>query len=369
MAHHRAFVVPLIAAATVLVAACSTSQPSEPQAPATLGPKPEAELVFAGPGGASGDTYKVLLEDFGRRNNVKITYVEGTSASGFSRIQAEAQSGRPVIDMQNNNDQTVALGVGQKLWQPLSMGLLPNAETIDKDLAFPGPVVGDPPQAVRFFVLATGIDYNTETFKKNGWEPPTSWTDLYNPKVASCTIPLSPKSGVPYLPMLNMINSGKYDDLTETMKRFQAIKGQVPAFSDSNPAALEMLQQGIGCITPTTHARAVEVEAEGAPISFVQPKEGTPFLGGCLSIVRDAPHPVAAHMFLNDLLAKDAGQMFLEKASLTSVNGEVVKPASGVAAQLYVASDFEKVKLVDIPLSTWEHTDDWIRQFAQMAAS
>lgn len=369
MANRRAFVIPFFAVTSVLAAACSTPQPPTAEEPAALGSKPEAELVFAGAGGATGDTFKALLEDFGRRNNVKITYVEGTSASGFSRIQAEAQSGRAVIDMQNNNDQTVALGVGQKLWQPLSMDLLPNAEAVNKDLAFPADIVGDPPQAVRLFVLATGIAYNTETFKKNGWEPPTSWTDLYNPKFAKCTIPLSPKSGVPYLPMLNMINSGNYDDVTETMKKFQAIKSQVPAFSDSNPAALEMLQQGIGCLTPTTQGRAVELESKGAPIAFVQPKEGTPFLGGTISIVRNAPHSVAAHMFLNELLSKDAGQMFLEKASLTSVNPEVVKPTSGLAAQLYVADDFEQVKLVDVPLKTWENTDDWIRQFAQMAAS
>lgn len=373
MARQRGLVLPAFLAAAALLASCGTPQPpaaSAPTAPTagSADAKPEAELLFAGGGGAIGDTYKTLLDEFGKRYNVKVTYVEGTSASGFSRIQAEAQAGRPEIDMQNNNDQTLALGVGQKLWQPLNMALLPNAEKIDKDIAFPSHVVGDPPQGIRLLVIPVGIAYNTETFRKNGWDPPSSWEDLYNPRYASCTIPLSPKSGVNYVPMLNKINTGRYEDITETIKRFQAIRGQVPVWSDSNPQALELLQQGTGCITPTQQGRAVELASKGAPIAFVQPKEGTPFLGGTIGIVRNAPHSVAAQMFLNELLSKEAGQRLLEKAFFTSVNTEVTKPASGPAAQLYVASEFDKVKLTEIPLSALEKTDEWIQRFTQLAA-
>jgi putative spermidine/putrescine transport system substrate-binding protein len=361
-------VLPALITALVLVASCGTPQPPAQQSVVTPGAAPEAELVFAGGGGAVGDTYKALLNEFGKRHNVKITYVEGTSTSGFSRIQAEAQAGRPEIDMQNNNDQTVALGVGQKLWQPLNMDLLPNVAKIDKEVAFPAHVVGDPPQGIRLLVIPVGLAYNTKIFKDNGWDPPTSWTDVYNPKFAKCTIPLSPKSGVNYVPMLNKINTGKYEDISETMRRFEAIRDQVPNFSDSNPAALELLQQGVGCITPTQQGRAVELQAKGAPIAFVQPSEGTPFLGGTVAIVKNAPHSVAAHMFLNELLSKEAGQMLLEKAFFTSVNVEVAKPSTGPASQLYVASEFDKVKLEEIPLSALEKTDEWIQEFTKMAA-
>lgn len=370
MARHRGLVPLALLAVAALLASCGTPQPptAAPQTQVSEGAEPEGELLFAGGGGAIGEVYKALLDDFGKKHNVKVTYVEGTSTSGFSRIQAEAQAGKPEIDMQNNNDQTLALGVGQKLWQPLNMDLLPNAEHIDKDIALPGHVVGDPPSGIRLLVIPVGIAYNTDTFKKNGWDPPTSWTDLYNPKYASCTIPLSPKSGVNYVPMLNKINTGKYEDISETMRKFEAIRDQVPAFSDSNPNALELLQQGVGCITPTQQGRAVELQAQGAPIAFVQPKEGTPFLGGTIGIVNDAPHSVAAHMFLNELLSKEAGQRLLEEAFFTSVNTEVTKPTSGPAAQLYVASEFAEVNLTEIPLEALEKTDEWIQQFTQLAA-
>lgn len=370
MARRRGLVPFALFATTVLLTSCGTPQPpaAEPKTEVSQGAEPEGELLFAGGGGAIGEVYKSLLDEFGAKYNVKVTYVEGTSASGFSRIQAEAQAGRPEIDMQNNNDQTLALGVGQQLWQPLNMDLLPNAEKIDKEIAFPGHVVGDPPSGIRLLVIPVGIAYNTDTFEKNGWDPPTSWEDLYDPKYASCTIPLSPKSGVNYVPMLNKINTGKYDDISETMRRFEAIRDQVPVFSDSNPNALELLQQGVGCITPTQQGRAVELEAQGAPIAFVQPREGTPFLGGTIGIVKGAPHSVAAHMFLNELLSKESGQRLLEEAFFTSVNTEVTKPTDGPAAQLYTASEFDDVGLTEIPLEALEKTDEWIQQFTQLAA-
>lgn len=370
MARHRRLVPLALSTVAVLLASCGTPQPPAAQQDpeVSAGAEPEAELLFAGGGGAIGDVYKSLLDEFGAKYDVKVTYVEGTSASGFSRIQAEAQAGRPEIDMQNNNDQTLALGVGQKLWQPLNMDLLPNAEQIDKDVAFPAHVVGDPPSGIRLLVIPVGIAYNTDTFEKNGWDPPTSWTDLYDPKYASCTIPLSPKSGVNYVPMLNKINTGKYEDISETMRRFEAIRDKVPVFADSNPNALELLQQGVGCITPTQQGRAVELQAQGAPIAFVRPKEGTPFLGGTIGIVRGASHSVAAHMFLNKLLSKEAGQRLLEEAFFTSVNTKVTKPSSGPAAQLYVASEFDDVGLTEIPLEALEKTDEWIQQFTQLAA-
>src|SRR3546814_7892986 len=81
------------------------------------------------------------------------------------------------------------------------MSLLPNAERLEQDLAFPAGVVGDPPSAVRLLVIPQGLAYNTEIFEANGWDPPTSWEDMYDPKYAECVIPVSPESGILYIPM------------------------------------------------------------------------------------------------------------------------------------------------------------------------
>src|SRR3546814_20404298 len=111
-------------------------------------PELEGELVFAGGGGAIGALYKSLLDEFAAEHNVTVTYVEGTSSSGFARIQAEARADQRVIDIQNQNDQTVILGRGQGLWEELDMSLLPNSEPLDQELPFPSGAVGDTPRAL-----------------------------------------------------------------------------------------------------------------------------------------------------------------------------------------------------------------------------
>src|SRR3546814_19269674 len=82
----------------------------------------------------------------------------------------------------------------------------------------------------------------------------------------------------------------------------------VPVFSDSNPAALEILQQGVGCLTPSQEGRTLEQQAEGAPIAFALPEEGVPFIGGTIAIVKAATNRVAAKMLLNALMSADFGQ-------------------------------------------------------------
>src|SRR3546814_511865 len=171
-----------VLAMVVLVAACGDDGDAESDATpeetisseatedTTAAPELEGELVFAGGGGAIGALYKSLLDEFAAEHNVTVTYVEGTSSSGFARIQAEARADQRVIDIQNQNDQTVILGRGQGLWEELDMSLLPNAERLEQDLAFPAGVVGDPPSAVRLLVIPQGLAYNTEIFEANGWE-------------------------------------------------------------------------------------------------------------------------------------------------------------------------------------------------------
>src|SRR3546814_1302950 len=88
-----------VLAMVVLVAACGDDGDAESDATpeetisseatedTTAAPELEGELVFAGGGGAIGALYKSLLDEFAAEHNVTVTYVEGTSSSGFARIQ------------------------------------------------------------------------------------------------------------------------------------------------------------------------------------------------------------------------------------------------------------------------------------------
>jgi putative spermidine/putrescine transport system substrate-binding protein len=337
-----------------------------PTLPADL--EVEDELVIAGPAGSIQPAIRTAMATLEQEYGVKITYIEGTSSSAFSQIQAEAQSGQKEIDIAFNNDATVELGAGQGLWAELDMDLLPNAEQAVKEFAFPTDIVGDPPVAVRWLLIPLGLVYNTDIFTQNGWDPPTSWADLYDPKFASCTIPLSPESGVPYLPILNNLNSGDYTDLDVTLEKFEAIRDQVPVWPKTSPEALEFVQQGVGCLAPAQQGRTLEQRAAGAPIDFVYAEEGVPFLGGTSTIIKDSPHPVAAHLLLNEMLSADIGQQLLTETYYSSVNVNVQKATSGDAAEVPVASEFADFGFIDIPRESFADLDTWIQRWTQLAA-
>src|SRR5262245_36730224 len=111
---------PLLAAVTIAVAACGGGSSSTSSTPVPV-PTPAGALTVAGPAGASGDAFQMLLKAWGAANNVKLTWITGTGASSFAKIQAQAQAGQMQIDILNSNDTVSAIGRSQGIWAPINM--------------------------------------------------------------------------------------------------------------------------------------------------------------------------------------------------------------------------------------------------------
>jgi putative spermidine/putrescine transport system substrate-binding protein len=336
-------------------------------APVATSAKPESELVFLGSGGQIAVDLQKVLNEWGAQNGVKVTYVTGSAEQGRAQLEAQQKAGNVQYDVLVGNDQTVAIGRAQGDWEKLDLKLLTNTSQVLPDYAFPKDIMGSPAFGVRFLLVPVGIAYNTQIFAKNGWAPPSSWHDLYDPKYAKCSIPLSPASGVNYLPWLNYLNSKDYANFSVTLSKFKAIRSQVPTFSTSNPTAVNLLAQGVGCMTPSQQGRALQVAATGGPIGFVFPKEGSPYFGGTLVVAKGAPHPTAAHMAVNLLLSTAAQQLLLDSDYYAPVNTNVKTSTVAAAAQVPTATVI-KSTLHGIPIATFDHLDDWIRQWNSMAA-
>src|SRR5262249_61325301 len=130
----------------------------------------------------------------------------------------------------------------------------------------------------------------SQVFQKNGWAPPTSWMDIFDPKYAKCLALLNPSQGVPYIPMLNFLTAkGDFGNDTQTMQEFKKIGPSVLANAATLTQSLQLLQSGAACLTPSIISRVVDLQNQGAPVAFVNPKEGIVVIGGGLS-----PPPHAA---------------------------------------------------------------------------
>jgi putative spermidine/putrescine transport system substrate-binding protein len=322
----------------------------------------------AGPAGASGDAFQKLINAWGAQNNVKLTWITGTGASSFAKIQAQEQAGQMQIDILNSNDMVSAIGRSQGIWAPIDMNLLTNKKDLDPAYAFPKDVFGSPPVGVRIFVIPSGIVYNADVFAKNGWPAPTSWLDLVNPTYGRCLVPLDPNQGVPWIPMLNYVTTG---DWTNATKTFQMLKGVAPgiqSWSNTNPSGLALVAKGTGCMTPSSQGRYIEASINSPQLKFATLKEGLVLFGGTLTITKHAPHPIAAQEAVNMLLGEDAGNQLLQISYFPSVNTKVKAAATGPAAQVPTVAQIKSLNAKQVPISTYDHLDDWFRQYQAIAS-
>jgi putative spermidine/putrescine transport system substrate-binding protein len=355
----------LATAALIALTACGGSAANNPPA---ASPTPEKALTVAGPAGASGDAFKGLLQTWADANGITLTYIQGTSASSFAKIQAQAQAGQMQIDMLNNNDQFTALGRAQGLWAPVNFNIFKVKSELDATFAFPKDVMGDPPVGVRIFVIPSGIAYNADVFSKNGWPAPTSWLDLVNPTYSKCLVPLDPTVGVPWIPMMNKITTGDWNNSTTTFADLQKIAKNVQTWTQTNPGALGLVGKGTGCITPTSQGRYIEASQTAPALKYVSPSDGAVMFGGTLTITKLAPHPIAAQMALNMLLGAAAGQKLLEVSYFASVNTKVVHPSSGPAAGVALVEELKNQNPQQVPIATYDHVSDWLHQYQTLAS-
>jgi putative spermidine/putrescine transport system substrate-binding protein len=326
----------------------------------------EGAIVVAGPGGAWGAAVRAAVDAAAAEYGLTVTYHEGSTAPNLAQLQAQAQAGRVEFDLMMVNDRTYTVAKAQGLVQEPDFSLVPNMSQLDAAWTIPANVYGDPPDALRHVVISEGLGYNTEILAERGLAPPTSWTDLYNPDYADCVILVHPSSGLSYIPMLNQINTGDFTNYGPTLEAIEAVADQIPVFTQTSIEALEYIQQGVGCLAPVSQARLLEQREQGAPVEFVAPREGSGFLSAGWVIPKDAPHPIAAHLTLNHLISAEASQRMLEEAFLPTTNTEVVRPASGVAADLPLVSEYAALGYVEIQPDVYERLDALSREWDEL---
>ena len=68
------------------------------------------------------------------------------------------------------------VGQRQDLFAPLNTDLVPNLTTLYPEFPLPDGI------GTILSFHAIGMEYNTDVFDVNGWDPPTSYDDLADPK-------------------------------------------------------------------------------------------------------------------------------------------------------------------------------------------
>jgi putrescine transport system substrate-binding protein len=257
---------------------------------------------------------ETTISDFTKATNIKVNY---DTHSSNDLVEAKMLAGRTGYDLVVSTaspyfSRMAAAG----LFMPLDKTKIPNYANLDPTLmklveaADPGAKYG-----IIYQWGTNGIGYNVKKIKERLPNVPLDgWGLVFNPehaaKLADCGIMML-NSGYDILPLALQYlgldpNSEKIEDLKKAEEVLMKIRPYIKKFDSAqyiNDLANGNICLAIGFSGDVMMAKARAVEAKnGVEIAYLLPKEGTQLWFDMMAIPKDAPHPEAAHQFINFVL-------------------------------------------------------------------
>jgi putative spermidine/putrescine transport system substrate-binding protein len=322
---------------------------------APLAAQAETTLYVANVGGSNEQLYRQkVIPAFEKAHNVKIVYVAGNSSDTLAKLQA--QKGHQQIN--------VAVMDDGPMYQAMQMNLCAKLDDapIMNDL-YPLAKIG--PTAVGVGMVATGIGYNEEAFKKAGIPAPDSWKVLTDKRLKGKlgVPPITNTYGLHSLVMLARLNGGGEKNIDPG---FTAMTKEVaPNVLSWAPTPGEMdgqMQAGDVILAPYGSGRAVALQNTGFPLKFVYPKEGGVALQVAACAVAENAQPKLSQEFVQYLLTPEVQQLQAQNIGLGPVN-KTVKLTPEVAARVpYGQEQISKLTTVDWATIN-QHRTEWTERW------
>lgn len=315
-----------VAALTLTMTACSGSANNDNPGTAPNSDKPVNLVVYSQAGSLQALVEETVIPAFTKDNpNVTISLVPGTSGQNMSKIIA--QRGQPQADLIFTNDVSIPLGKTAKVLEKLDSKLIPNlTDTFD--------AARDPDgYGVAFGITATTLAYNTKVFAEKGWNPPTDWSDLFDPKYKGHVVihDISNGFGNSFLAAYNEKLGGDYQNPEPVFTKVKTLVPNLLTIATQSSDFDTAFKNGSAWIGQNGATRISVLKAAGVPIDLVYPESGGPFLTGTAAIPKGAAHPVEASKFLNYMLSPAVQaeiartQFYTPSNSKTELSAEVAK--------------------------------------------
>ena len=309
----------------VLAAALLTLAPSLAPSLASA----QTMLYIGGSGGSTEKLFKeLIIPPFEARTGTKVTYVPGNSTDILAKITA--QKGKQELSFAVIDDGPMYQAVGQGLCAPLE------ESAVLKEVYPNARMVGDKSIGIGF--IATGLAYNKDIFKRNGWAAPTSWNDLTDPKFKGKVVipPITNGYGLLTLVMQARVNGGGEDRIDPGFDVMaKRVAPNVLAWEPSPGKMAQMMQTGEAALVVWGNGRVQSVADQGAPVEFVYPREGAPVImvAGCA--VEGGPQPKLGQQFLQHVISAEVQAMLATHVGFGPVNRNTKLPPEVIKKVVY----------------------------------
>ncbi|MFK0685765.1 ABC transporter substrate-binding protein [Ochrobactrum sp. BD67] len=276
-------------------------------------------LIVGGYGGSFEKTMReAVIPPFEKKHGVKVEYVAGNSTDTLAKIQA--QHSNPPFDTILLDDGPMYQAIELGFCKPLSN--LPSNELYDV-ARFPED------KAVAVGVVATGLIYNKDYFAKQGWEAPTSWADLADPKYKGKVVipPVNNTYGLHALLAFAKMNGGDENNIDPGFDAMiEKVNDNVLAYEPSPGKMTELFQSEQAIIGVWGTGRVKSFAQTGFPISFAYPKEKAVTLLAATCAVNKPDASPLAEEFAKELLTPRVQELMVKEYGYGPVNKSVEVP-------------------------------------------
>ena len=228
--------------------------------------------------------------------DIEVQMVEATGPQSIERVTAEQAAGRVVADIVTAGDGSLYPFLD--IFSPMRTELLPNVANIASSLS---DFIDAEKRYLPTDLFVYGIGVNTSRLDEAAW--PTSWRDLIGGKYEDAI-------GIHDFGIRGggnaMVDIGRETLGDDFFRDLVAQNLRVYGRAQELDAALA---RGERAISVPSRSR-MELEYEGAPVKWIQPEDGIFFVVLQSAVVKNAPHPNAAHLFLDFLLGEEVQKEF-----------------------------------------------------------
>lgn len=229
--------------------------------------------------------------------NVEIELWESNNTVTYPRMIAAkaANPNNPLINFGYFNIDISNRGDTDDMWIPLSPARIPNMNIVHQSLRRPGN------RGIGYGISAMGLMYNKNLLK----DPPDSWSALWDPKWRG-KVTFFDNNFIP-LVLAARLNGGNEQNVDVGFRIWAENAKNLRALVGSNDQLKNLLVSGEALIAPWFTSIWKFWEEEGAPLGFVNPKEGVVAFPIYLQIVKGStPEQIrVAEEIINELLVAD----------------------------------------------------------------
>jgi putrescine transport system substrate-binding protein len=296
-----------VAMATALVSACG----SDPHATAGGKDAPEEKVLYV----YNWADYigKNTLADFERATGIKVVY---DTYDADETLEAKMMAGDSGYDVVSTSTDFFSRQIKAGIYQPLERARLPNWKNLDpRILAIEARWDPGNRYAMPYMRHVNGFAYNVDMVKARMPDAPLDSLDmLFKPEVvarfADCGVTLLDSAEDVLQLALNYLhldpNSTRKEDYQRAAQLILAVRPYIRAFDSTE--YMNGLANKEFCISMSWSgdysASRARAKAAGVDVNlaFTVPKEGANGSFDALLIPAGAPHPQAAHLFLNFMM-------------------------------------------------------------------